>query len=102
MDERRSIERTRILRNAKIIVDPRSPIVYCTVQNVSNTGACLSLASTFRLPDTFELTFEAGRSRRKCRVIWRTASKIGVTFEQPAGAAPRPDAPETEDASTPA
>lgn len=82
MDDRRAIERTRVLRNAKIIAGSRSPVIYCTLHNLTNDGACLSLASTYRLPDTFDLTFEAGRSRRKCRVIWRTPTKLGITFER--------------------
>ena len=66
-------------------------IVSCTVKNLSSIGACLSVASTYRLPDTFELTFEHGRSRRSCRVIWRTDDKLGVAFD--AGrAAQAPDA----------
>jgi hypothetical protein len=80
MEERRAVQRTRVLRNAKIILDHRSSIVSCTVKNLSSIGACLSVASTYRLPDTFELTFEHGRSRRACRVIWRTDDKLGVAF----------------------
>ncbi len=81
MQNRRSTDRTRVLRNAKIISGNRS-LISCTLHNLSNEGACLELASTYRFPDTFELTFEAGRSRRKCRVIWRTATKLGITFER--------------------
>jgi len=81
-DERRGVQRTRMLRNAKIIVPHRTSIVHCTVQNVTSGGACLTLASTYGLPETFELTFELGRTRRACRVVWRTDDKLGVAFEQ--------------------
>ncbi len=82
MDERRSVRRTQVLRNAKIIVNHRSAtIISCTLHNLTSHGACLSLASTYRLPDTFELTFEHGRSRRPCRVVWRTKTKLGVSFD---------------------
>lgn len=80
MEERRAVQRTRVLRNAKIILDHRTSIISCTVKNLSSLGACLSVASTYRLPDTFELTFEHGRSRRLCRVIWRTNDKLGIAF----------------------
>ena len=83
MDERRGVKRTPVLRNAKIILNHRYSIVHCTLQNLTDDGACLSLASTYRLPDTFELTFEHGRSRRVCRVIWRTHNRLGVAFEKP-------------------
>jgi len=79
-DDRRAIQRTRVLRCAKIIVPRRSPVIHCTVQNITSGGACLKLANTHGVPATFELTFEHGRTRRPCRVIWRTDDKLGVTF----------------------
>ena len=79
--DRRALKRTRVLRCAKIIVPRRSPVISCTVQNITSAGACLKLANTFGVPDTFDLTFEHGRTRRSCRVIWRTNDKLGVKFE---------------------
>jgi hypothetical protein len=85
--ERRDRKRTRVLRCAKIIVPRRSPLIHCTVQNITGAGACLKLANTSGLPETFDLTFEHGRTRRPCRVIWRTEDKLGVSFEgRPAAA----------------
>lgn len=83
MDEdRRAISRTRVLRSAKIIVPRRSPVIHCTVQNITGGGACLKLANTFGIPQTFDLTFEHGRTRRRCHVIWRTHDKLGVSFTE--------------------
>jgi hypothetical protein len=79
--DRRVLKRTRVSRNAKIIVPRRSPVIYCTVENITGGGACLKFASTFGLPETFDLTFEHGRTRRSCRVVWRTGDKLGVAFE---------------------
>ena len=73
--------RTKVLRNAKIIVSARSSVVHCTVQNLTSGGACLKLANTYGMPESFELTFEHGRTRRACRVIWRTGDQLGVAFE---------------------
>jgi hypothetical protein len=81
-DDRRAVQRTRVLRCAKIIVPRRSPVIHCTVQNITSSGACLKLANTYGVPQTFELTFEHGRTRRACRVIWRTETKLGVAFER--------------------
>jgi hypothetical protein len=86
-DDRRDRQRTQIQRNAKIIVPHRSPTLHCTVQNITGTGACLKLANTASVPDRFELTFEIGRTRRACRVIWRTADSLGVAFEADGAAA---------------
>jgi hypothetical protein len=90
-DDRRGVGRTRVLRNAKIIVPRRSQVVHCTVQNLTSGGACLKFANTYGLPENFELTFEHGRTRRACRVVWRTNDQLGVAFEdeQTAAAAGR-------------
>jgi PilZ domain len=80
-EDRRDVKRTRILRSAKIIVPRRSSVIHCTVQDITSGGACLKVASTYGLPDTFELTFEHGRTRRSCRVAWRTGDLLGVAFE---------------------
>lgn len=86
-DDRRAVKRTRVLRCAKIIVQRRSPVIHCTVQNITAGGACLKLANTSGLPQNFDLTFEAGRTRRSCRVVWRTHDTLGVMFEGKAPAA---------------
>lgn len=71
-----------VRRSAKIIVPRRSPLIHCTVQDITSAGACLKLANTFGVPQTFELTFEHGRTRRPCRVIWRTEDRLGVAFSE--------------------
>jgi hypothetical protein len=79
-EDRRALQRTRVAR--KIIVPRRSSVISCTVQNITSAGACLKLANnTFGLPESFDLTFEHGRTRRSCRVVWRTPDKLGVKFE---------------------
>jgi hypothetical protein len=83
-DERRTVTRTRISRSAKIIAPRRTSVVHCTVQNITSSGACLKVANTYGMPDTFELTFEHGRTRRLCRVVWRTADELGIAFESEA------------------
>ena len=84
--ERRSVTRTRVSRGAKIIPPHRGSMIHCMVQNITSRGACLKLADAYGLPETFELTFEQGHTRRACRVVWRTADQIGVAFEAVAAA----------------
>jgi hypothetical protein len=81
MEERRRLQRTRVLRNAKIILGYQSSMICCTLHNLTSVGACLSVANATLLPDSFELTFEQGRTRRQCRVIWRTQTRLGIAFE---------------------
>jgi hypothetical protein len=84
MNERRDVARTRIRHNAEIVVVRRGvEKMPCTLQDLTSTGACLTLASTREVPDTFELTFDRGRSHRPCRVKWRNGDKLGVSFEKP-------------------
>jgi hypothetical protein len=84
MNERRDVGRTRIQRNAEIVLDrPGTGKIQCNLHDLTSTGACLSLASTCKVPDTFELTFDQGRSRRPCWVKWRTDDKLGVEFGKP-------------------
>jgi hypothetical protein len=80
--ERRDVTRTRVLCGAKIIPPRHGSMIHCTVQNITSSGACLKLANTYGLPETFELTFEQGRTRRACRVVWRTSDELGVAFEE--------------------
>jgi PilZ domain len=80
--ERRDVTRTRVSRSAKIIPPRHGSMIHCTVQNITSSGACLKLANTYGMPETFELTFEHGRTRRACRVVWRTNDELGVAFEE--------------------
>lgn len=83
MENRRGVARTRIRRNAEIVVIRRgATTMQCTLQDLTSTGACLTLPSTCQVPDTFELTFDRGRSNRPCRVKWRDGNKLGVSFEK--------------------
>ena len=81
-DDRRDRQRTQIQRNAKIMVPHRSPTLHCTRAEHHRRRRLLKLANTASVPEYFELTFEIGRTRRACRVVWRTADMLGVTFEQ--------------------
>jgi hypothetical protein len=81
MIERRRVQRTRILKGVKIILNDRASLFDCTVRNLTNLGASVHVPSTIGIPDVFALSFDFGRSSRGCRVIWRTKDKIGVAFD---------------------
>ena len=80
MDERRRVQRTRVLKGAKIIINHRSSVVDCTVRDLTNLGACLQLPSSVGIPNTFDLIFDSVHSSRPCHVKWQTANKLGVSF----------------------
>jgi len=82
MLERRRFQRTIVFKAATLILAGRSTI-RCIVRDLSNHGACLQLHSTAELTGEFDLTFDTGRTLRKCRIAWRTPTNVGVSFERP-------------------
>jgi len=80
MVERRRVQRTRVLKGAKIILNNRSSLFDCTVINMTNLGSCVCLPSSIGIPDSFALSFDGARSSRQCRVVWRTENKLGLSF----------------------
>jgi hypothetical protein len=79
MVDRRQTARTRIKRNARIVISDGSRI-HCTVRDVTSKGASLSVPTSLGLPVTFELSFDSCRSMRQCRTVWRGDKEIGVAF----------------------
>ena len=80
MEERRLVQRTRVLKGAIIVLNHRSSTIDCVVRNLTNRGACLHVTSTVGIPATFQLTLDGGRSCRDCRVRWSHADRLGVAF----------------------
>lgn len=80
MLERRRFSRTRVFKGARLTL-AGGLTVNCTVRNLSNHGACLQLPSNLALAAEFDLSFDAGRTLRRCRKIWQTFKNVGVSFE---------------------
>jgi hypothetical protein len=80
MEDKRRLKRTLIRRNACIVVSDRVPIMHCTVRDVTNKGARLSVASSSGLPTVFQLSFDSCRSMRQCRMVWAGQREVGVIF----------------------
>jgi PilZ domain len=53
----------------------------CTVWDESETGARIIVDAPETVPDTFHIYMTLDfSSRRRCRVVWRSKSQIGVEF----------------------
>jgi hypothetical protein len=63
---------------AKLIIDPKAPVVDCKVIDYSAGGACLEISGQTKLPNRFELLF--GGTKKRCRVVWCKGRRLGVTF----------------------
>ena len=78
-DERRLAQRLRTLKGGKIVVNNGFSTYDCTVRNLSDIGAKLTVASLVGIPETFQLAMDDGR-RFNCETIWRKEGQIGVKF----------------------
>jgi hypothetical protein len=77
--ERRKEPRRRTLK-AGLIAFNRAGTIECRVRNLSAIGAGLEVASQVGIPDEFMLLVEHEQLKRRCRVIWRQPTKLGVEF----------------------
>lgn len=68
----------RLSRSAKILAAPNAPVIDCILIDYSAGGACLQLQKSADLPPRFELLY--GTTRKRCRVVWKRAMRIGVAF----------------------
>jgi hypothetical protein len=78
MDNRRRDARRRIYKSGTILLG--SWKVPCTVRNLTETGACLEVQTTYGIPATFEFTL-SGCPSRNCKVVWLRETKVGVEFQ---------------------
>lgn len=53
----------------------------CTINDLTENGAGLSVGTTFGLPRVFRLAVDGEPLARHCRVIWTEGKKLGVAFE---------------------
>jgi hypothetical protein len=79
MQERRKTPRTRVLKGAKMLLGKFS-VIDCVVHDLTDSGAGLQVPNTNGLPETFDVTLDAGHSIRPSRLIWRKLDKAGVKF----------------------
>jgi hypothetical protein len=79
--ERRSIGRTKILKGALIFFSEKTGVQSCTVRDVTNAGAGIRAKNLRIMPLDFALSFDAFRTLRMCRLIWREGDFLGVAFE---------------------
>jgi hypothetical protein len=77
--ERRKVPRRRTLK-AGLITFNRAATIECQVRNLSPVGACLDVPSQIGIPEEFTLVVDHEHLKKKCRVIWRKPTRLGVEF----------------------
>jgi len=79
--DRRLVVRTKVDASGHILQDDCSSPTACDVLDLTNEGARLEVGKT--AGDTgpeFDFSFDRFRTIRRCRLIWRAASFVGVKF----------------------
>jgi hypothetical protein len=79
--ERRSVGRTKILKEALLFMSEKSGLHPCSVCDVTNLGAGIRAQDLKVVPVEFLLSFDNFRTVRMCRRIWRQADFLGVAFD---------------------
>jgi hypothetical protein len=79
MDERRRSPRHRVLKAGAIEFN-RAGGVSCMVRNLSETGACLEVETPLSIPESFDLMITSDHAFHHCKLVWRSAHRIGVAF----------------------
>jgi hypothetical protein len=77
--ERRKHPRSRVLKSAKLILGSSS-VIDCVVRNLTNIGARVVVPNTTMLPEHLHLTFDDGRTRYACKIVWRRLNETGLEF----------------------
>jgi PilZ domain len=78
--DKRRAPRFRALLNASIVSRNRAAPLSCTVNQLSATGARLSIAATNPLPDEFDISIPQKNLARHARLVWRNGDQAGVDF----------------------
>jgi PilZ domain-containing protein len=92
VEPRRSI---RVVLQARASYGDGAISTQCTVNELSDVGARINIASSFSLPETFDLAIPQRGIARRAKLIWRRGDQAGVDFveaEHPQAAVADPTA----------
>jgi hypothetical protein len=90
MSEHRRETRQRVFLKGRIVFNNGSSSFDCLVRDLSSSGARLVMSDATTLPDAFDLYIPQKDRTYRATLRWRREDGIGVTFEEPARAAPTP------------
>ena len=82
MNKRKHVRTPGNSRSAVIhLGDDKIPIM-CTVADISDGGAGLTVGSLQGIPELFQLEIKGESMRRSCKVAWKKEpNQLGVLFE---------------------
>jgi PilZ domain len=82
MNKRKHVRMPGNNRAAVIHLGPGQMSIMCTVADISEGGAGLTVVNLKGVPDQFELEIKGEDVRRACKVAWKKPpNHMGVSFE---------------------
>ena len=83
LGDKRKAHRRQLRYTAWISLGPKK-LQGCVVADISDCGARLGVENSKTVPNNFVLLLSAsGKPKRRCRVVWRNGTQVGVEFEKP-------------------
>ncbi len=79
-NEKRTADRKRTLRAAKIVYNNNMSVASCELRDISETGCRIAIESTAYIPNHFVLHVTNSGIRHECEVAWRKSNMMGVRF----------------------
>jgi hypothetical protein len=80
MEERRKTVRQRSYLGGRIAFNNRYSTMDCTVRNISAGGARVAFSDAVVLPQDVDLAINQKGLNARARVVWRSATEMGVSF----------------------
>jgi PilZ domain len=81
IENRKQVRQPGNNQAALIYPGPGESPIMCTIADISEGGAGLTVVSTKGIPQTFELQIKSEETRRACKVAWKKdPHKMGVQF----------------------
>jgi len=78
LEDKRRHRRTRVVKAGLISFGGLT--ISCTVRNLNRSGAILNIANKVTVPKEFKLAILPGAIWYKCRIVWMSEKRIGVSF----------------------
>jgi hypothetical protein len=79
-DDRRSSKRRRTVLTGKVLFNDRTSVFDCTVRNLSDAGAQITLADVTTLPLDFELEIPSKGMLVQARLIWSRGKNHSIVL----------------------
>jgi hypothetical protein len=81
--DKRRAPRKQLRHQGWIAARNSAVLQQCTLSDISDVGARIDVQHVDDIPDEFILLLTRNaKTRRECRVVWRSDSQIGVHFDR--------------------